>query len=131
MDKITFINYETKICADWLNTVSDTVWDALGQAKDPASARLFIGAQPLAPDVDPAGPWVGAGGSWANLTLDGIPAGSFVHNNLAGRDEVDCHPVSSITGLQAALDLKADITYVDQQNAAQDADHIGLIIALG
>lgn len=32
------------------------------------------------------------------------------HNNLAGRNEADQHPISSITNLQASLDNKADKT---------------------
>ena len=35
------------------------------------------------------------------------------HNQLRARDVADAHPIGAITGLQAALDLKANISYVD------------------
>ena len=47
------------------------------------------------------------------------------HNQLRARDVSDAHPISSITGLQVELDLKASILYVDtiigDINSALDA----------
>lgn len=41
------------------------------------------------------------------------------HNETNQRTASDCHPTSAITGLDAALALKADITYVDTELAAK------------
>ena len=47
------------------------------------------------------------------------------HNQLRARDIADAHPISSISGLQAELDLKASISYIDtivgDINSALDA----------
>lgn len=126
MDKIVFVDFETKICSEFLNTVSDTVWDALGQAKTPQAARTFIGAVEEAP-AD-GGMYLRSNNSWQSATT------SLQHNALAGRSQPDAHPISAITDLQSSLDLinqkntdqdaaialKADKTYVDSENDAQD-----------
>ena len=39
----------------------------------------------------------------------GSPAPTGEHNDLTGRDELDCHPQSAISGLTSALSGKADI----------------------
>ena len=127
MDKPVFVDYESKICSAFLNTVSNTVWDALGQAQTPVQARQFIGAVEEAPND---------GGLYLRSNLAWVSAStSLQHNDLAGRSTADSHPISAITGLQSELDLlesanaaqdaliagKASITYVDAENDAQDA----------
>jgi hypothetical protein len=126
MDKIVFVDFETKICSAFLNAVSDTVWDALGQAKTPQAARTFIGAVEEAP-AD-GGMYLRSNNSWQSATT------SLQHNALSGRSQPDAHPIAAITGLQTDLDgikskntsqdaaiaLKADKTYVDSENDAQD-----------
>ena len=127
MDKPIFVDYESKICSAFLNTVSNTVWDALGQAQTPVQARQFIGAVEEAPND---------GGLYLRSNLAWVSAStSLQHNDLAGRSTADSHPISAITGLQSELDLlesanaaqdaliagKASITYVDAENDAQDA----------
>ena len=127
MDKPIFVDYESKICSAFLNTVANTVWDALGQATTPVQARQFIGAVEEAPND---------GGLYLRSNLTWVSAiTSLQHNQLAGRLTADAHPISAITGLQSELDLlestdaaqdaliatKASITYVDAENDAQDA----------
>lgn len=127
MDKPFFVDYESTICSGYLNTVANTVWDALGQAQTPSEARQFIGAVEEAPND---------GSLYLRSNLQWVSAlTSLQHNDLAGRSTADAHPISAITGLQDALDLgtsndaaqdalialKADITYVDSENDAQDA----------
>jgi hypothetical protein len=99
MDKIVFVDYQTKICSAFLNTVSDTVWDALGQAKTPSEARQFIGAVEEAP-LD--------GKAYLRASADWLEAATaLVHNQLGGRSDADAHPTSAITGLDTALAGKA------------------------
>jgi hypothetical protein len=38
-----FVNYETPVCADWLNAVDATVFEALGGATTPEEACAFLG----------------------------------------------------------------------------------------
>lgn len=101
MDKIIFVDYETHICSLWLNTVSDTVWDALGQAKTPLEARQFIGAVEEAPDDGKS--YLRAGLGWSEA------ATSLAHNDLGGRSVPDGHPTSAITGLDSALAGKSSV----------------------
>jgi len=99
MDKIIFVDFQTKIASAWLNAVSDTVWDALGEAKTPSDARQFIGAVEEAPDD---------GKSYLRASLGWLEAATaLTHNQLGGRDSSDAHPTSSITGLDNALAGKA------------------------
>jgi hypothetical protein len=99
MDKIIFVDFQTKICSAWLNAVSDTVWDALGEAKTPSEARQFIGAVEEAPND---------GKSYLRASLGWLEAATaLTHNQLGGRDVADAHPTSAITGLDAALAGKA------------------------
>jgi len=99
MDKIIFVDFQTKICSAWLNAVSDTVWDALGEAKTPSEARQFIGAVEEAPNDGKA--YLRASLGWLEA------ATALTHNQLGGRDVSDAHPTSAITGLDAALAGKA------------------------
>ena len=123
MDKIVYIDYETKICASALNAISDTVWDALGQAKTPEQARQFLAVIQEAPND---------GNLYLRSNLQWVSAlTSLQHNDLAGRSTADAHPISAITGLQDALDLgtsndaaqdalialKSDKSYVDSADA--------------
>jgi len=101
MDKIIFVDFQTKIIAGWLNTVSDTVWDALGQSKTPQEARAFIGAVEEAPNDGKA--YLRSNLSWLEVSL-AVP-----HNDLGGRSISDAHPTSAITGLDASLSAKAPI----------------------
>lgn len=97
MDKPIFVDYESKICSAFLNTVSNTVWDALGQAQTPVQARQFIGAVEEAPND---------GGLYLRSNLAWVSAStSLQHNDLAGRSTADSHPISAITGLQSEIDL--------------------------
>jgi hypothetical protein len=101
MDKIIFVDFQTKITALWLNTVSDTVWGALGQASTPQEARQFIGAVEEAPSDGNA--YLRAGGGWSRADT------SLSHNALGGRSVSDAHPTSAITGLDSALAGKAPL----------------------
>jgi Phage tail repeat like len=103
MDKINFVDYQTKVCADWLNTVSDTVWDALGQAKTPTEARQYIGAVEEAPGDGQA--YLRQSQQWVLATS------SITHNQLGGRNAQDAHPTSAITGLDTALAGLAPIVH--------------------
>jgi hypothetical protein len=99
MDKIIFVDFQTKICSAWLNTVSDTIWDALGEAKSPSEARQFIGAVEEAPND---------GKSYLRASLGWLEAATaLTHNQLGGRSVSDAHPTSAITGLDNALAGKA------------------------
>jgi hypothetical protein len=102
-----FVDYETKICADWLNTVDDAVFDALGSPATPEQARSNIGAVEEAPKDSK--PYVRVNASWQST------ASSLLHNDLGGRDSADAHSQGAITGLNGRL---ADI---EAKNAAQDA----------
>jgi hypothetical protein len=103
MDKIIFVDFQTKICSAWLNAVSDTVWDALGEAKTPSEARQFIGAVEEAPND---------GKSYLRASLGWLEAATALsHNQLGGRSVSDAHPTSSITGLDTALAGKAPIVH--------------------
>jgi hypothetical protein len=53
------------------------------------------------------------------------------HNDLPGRDSLGAHPIDAIEGLNDALANKADITYVDSENAAQDTVIAGKEPSLG
>jgi len=103
MDKITFVDFQTRICSPFLNTVSDTVWDALGQAKTPSEARQFIGAVEEAPLTGEA--YLRQSGAWL------VASTSLQHNDLGGRSVADAHPTSAITGLDNALAGKAPIVH--------------------
>lgn len=107
MDKPTFVDYESKICSDFLNTVTATVWDALGQATTPSQARQFIGAVEEAPNDGVL--YLRSNLTWVSATT------SLQHNQLAGRSTADAHPISAITGLQSELDL------LESHDASQDA----------
>jgi hypothetical protein len=103
MDKIVFVDYQTKICSAFLNAVSDTVWDALGQAKTPSEARQFIGAVGEAP-LD--------GKAYLRASADWLEAATaLMHNQLGGRSDADAHPTSAITGLDTALAGKAPVVH--------------------
>lgn len=111
MTKITFVDYVTRICANWLNAVSDTIWDALGNAKTPEDARHFIGAVEEAPldgeiYARTNATWVKGGG------------GVTIHNELTGRDANGAHPISAVTNLQATLDAKAPLAHVGATGTA-------------
>lgn len=80
MLKPTFVNYVTPIEADWLNTISDTVFDALDQATTPGDALTAIGAQPEAPA---GGPYVGSNGNWSEAFLTGVTDSSTVDLTVA------------------------------------------------
>jgi hypothetical protein len=112
MDKITFVDYQTKICSAFLNTVSDTVWDALGQAKTPSEARTFIGAVDEAPLDGEA--YLRQSGAWL------VASTSLQHNQLGGRSDADAHPIAAITGLQNALDAKAPMVHTHDGSEITD-----------
>jgi hypothetical protein len=95
MDKIIFKDFQTKICSGWLNVVSDTIWEALGQAKTPQEARQFIGAVEEAPNDGK--PYLRASLGWYEAS------GLLIHNDIGGRGASDAHPMSAITGLDSAL----------------------------
>ena len=118
-DKPIIVDFETKFCAEIMQPLFDMVWDGLGETPQPLEIRTHIQAQPVAP-IDGV-PHAGLDGNWVPIT----PALVDVQwGDIGGT-------LGDQTDLQAALDLKADISYVDAQNAAQDSEHIGLIIALG
>jgi hypothetical protein len=118
-----FVDFETKICADWLNTVDDAVFDALGTPRTPDEARQNIGAIEEAPNDGT--PYVRKNLAWL------AAAAALAHNELGGRSDPDTHPQTAITGLNgrltnieakntsqdAEIALKADKTYVDSQDA--------------
>lgn len=62
--------------------------------------------------------------------------GATVHNDLTGRSDPDAHPIAAITGLQAALDLKANqsdlvaLTLVVQQNIIDIAANAAAILVV-
>lgn len=103
-----FVDFETKICADWLNMVDDAVVDALGTPQTPEEARVNIGAVEEAPQDST--PYVRVNASWQ------AAASSLLHNELGGRDAADTHPQEAITGLSQRL------TNIEAKNTAQDAD---------
>jgi hypothetical protein len=107
MDKPVFVDFETKVCADYLNTVANAVWDALGQPLTPSDVRVFIGAIGEAPQDGVS--YVRRNASWVNV------ASGLLHNDLGGRSANDTHPTAAITGLDNALTALADY------DAAQDA----------
>jgi predicted DNA-binding WGR domain protein len=106
-----FVDFETKICADWLNTVDDAVVDALGTPQTPEQARVNIGAVEEAPQD--SSPYVRVNASWQSASA------SIAHNDLAGRGAADAHPQGSITGLDARL------TSIEAVNSVQDANIAG------
>ena len=93
-----FTDYVSKVCASWLNTVDDVVFDALGQAKTPTEARTNIGALADAPTDGVQ--YARQAGAWTQV-IGSNPI--TIHNDLDGRDVNDVHPLLSITGLQAEL----------------------------
>lgn len=103
MDKIIFVDFQTKVCSAFLNSVSDTIWDALGEAKTPVEARNFIGAVEEAPNDGTA--YVRQTGGWVDVVS------SIQHNTLGGRSVADAHPTSAITGLDTALSGKAPLSH--------------------
>ena len=117
MDKPIFVDYESKICSAFLNTVANTVWDALGQATTPVQARQFIGAVEEAPND--GGLYLRSNLAWVSATT------SLQHNDLGGRSTADAHPISAITGLQSELDL------LESTDAAQDALIAGKVSRAG
>ena len=73
--------------------------------------------------------------TWAeyNAVKDTIPADTYFvvkedeqanpipsHNSLMNRDANECHPINAITGLQAELDKKTDVTDTDVLKARMD-----------
>lgn len=103
-DKPTIIDYQTKLCAAIIQPLCDTVWDALGEARSPSEVLQNIGAQPVVPSD--GNPYVGFNGGWTPLTVD-----LFTINwgDIEGT-------LSNQTDLQAELDAKADVAYVDTQD---------------
>lgn len=98
-----FVDYQGKVCADWLNAVDWAVYDALGAPQSPGEVRANINAVEEAP-LDGAA-YVRVSASWYGIsTID--------HNTLASRTAADCHPISAITGLQSALNGKAPLSHV-------------------
>lgn len=101
-----FVDFETKICADWLNMVDDAVVDALGSPTTPEQARQNIGAVEEAPQDST--PYVRVNASWQSASA------ALTHNALGGRDAADAHPQGAVTGLvQRLLDIES-------KNASQD-----------
>jgi hypothetical protein len=98
-----FVDYQGKVCADWLNAVDWAVYDALGAPQSPAEARQNLGVVEEAPTDGAA--YVRVSASWYGIsTID--------HNTLASRTAADCHPISAITGLQTSLNGKAPLSHV-------------------
>lgn len=91
-----YVDYQTRIIAQDLNTISDTVWDALGQAKTPEDARTYIGAIGDVAAGSP-GAYLRIPGQWVSAST------ALLHNDLTGRSANDAHPISAITGLDAHL----------------------------
>jgi len=56
---------------------------------------------------------LGIGGDYTTVNSDFIPIGAGDHDVLNNRSLPDAHPISAITNLQPALDLKADQTALD------------------
>jgi hypothetical protein len=97
-----FVDYQGKVCADWLNAVDWAVYDALGAPQSPGEARANINAVEEAP-LDGAA-YVRVSAAWYGIsTID--------HNTLASRTAADCHPISAITGLSTQLDGKAPLEH--------------------
>jgi hypothetical protein len=65
VNKPNYFATRARICADAMQTIADTVWDALGQSKTPDSARRYIGAMPYAPNTDQL--YVGQADRWIPL----------------------------------------------------------------
>lgn len=76
-------------------------WDTRGKVSGTQLARIIVG---------PAGPAAGGDGT---------------HNALTARDAADAHPISAVTGLQAALDGKASSLGADD-NYVTDAEKAAL-----
>ena len=124
MDKPQIVNYETKLCADILQPLFDMTWDGLGESPVPGDVLTHIGGAPIIHSH-----------SWSDISDPPLlfPPDAHTHDHnsdITGRDLPDSHPVSAITGLQADLDTRATIAFVDAENTRQDAENIGLIIAL-
>lgn len=117
--KPQIIDYQTKLCSNILQPLFDMTWDGLGETPEPNAVRVFIQAMPV--DPSDGSYYVAREGAWYVLTPAMV---NTQWGDVGGT-------LSNQTDLQAALDAKADVTYVDQQNTLQDADHVGLIIALG
>lgn len=97
-----FVDFETPICAEWLNPVDRAVFDALGAPSTPGEARAYINA---VEESTVTGPAVRQDQRWVAARLSDMGR----HNDLQGRSSADCHPIDSITGLRGALDeLYAD-----------------------
>lgn len=97
-----FVDYQTKVCADWLNNVDWAVADALGYPKTPDQARANIGAVEEAPQD---------GKSYLRYSAGWAAVSTLMHNDFGGRTAADAHPVSSITNLQSSLNAKANLTH--------------------
>jgi hypothetical protein len=108
-----FVDFETKICAEWLNTVDDAVADALGSPSTPDQARQNIGAVEEAPQDSSS--YVRVNASWQSATA------AIQHNELGGRTAVDAHPQASITGLNSRL------TAIEAKNETQDTNIAGKV----
>jgi hypothetical protein len=107
-----FVDYETKVCADWLNVVDWAVFDALGQPQTPDEARTNIGAVEEAPNDGLA--YMRYGQSWQPLSL-------VTHNSIGGRDQTNAHPIAAITNLQTTLNGKAASVHQHTLNDVTDA----------
>ena len=109
-EKPIMVDYETKLCSGTLQPLYDMVWDGLGESPINIDVRTYLQAQPVAPNDSI--PYVGYGGNWLELTasLFTIEWGDI------GGDPADNQSL---------------VDYIDASQAAQDSEHIGLIIALG
>lgn len=92
-----FTDFETKICADWLNNVDWAVVDALGNPRSPEDVLNNINALARGPNDNQLY-------AVKNGILVPFSASEFDHSDLQGTSQADQHPIESITGLRADLD---------------------------
>jgi len=105
-DKPIIVDYETKLCSAILQPLFDMVWDGLGESPVPVDVRGFIGAVEEAPSD--GNPYTRLNAGWQQLTPALV---NIQWGDIGGT-------LSNQADLQAALDLKATITYVDAQDQA-------------
>ena len=70
--------------------------------------------------------WYGDTNRWVKI-LAGDGGGGTVHNDLAGRSDADCHPISAITGLQDALQY-AGMRWEIRSSSFVAEDHVGYLV---
>jgi len=95
-----FVDYITKIAADWLNRVDATIVDALGATETPEDARAFLNAVEEAPTDGQQ--YTRGSLSWS-VAAAGTGGGVTDHNFLTGRSDANQHPTAAVTGLDTAL----------------------------